>query len=269
MSNPIKHFTKEIIYKIYYFLFTYFMILIITYAKLKSIINFMLSPLINQHLNYVYIYNTKYNHQQINSKNDYDYQIIYNNINIPNLEINLPLLTSSTEYVKYILLCTIYFSIPTIIYFILITIKPLLKKHELSLLTIESIHISIFIMLNILSTQYIIIPSFLKFALNHYSEFLLYEFDIELQIINYIKIYFKILFGNVILYIICYLLIKKKKSNIISYAILSIIFILILPPDIMIYLELFFEVICFACIQRIIQNVKLNIKTKQYKQVEN
>ena len=97
----------------------------------------------------------------------------YKNTFIPIIEINLPFLTTSYIYIKYILLMAIYLYIPIILYFIYISISNILKKNEIFNIKFILFQIILFMILNFIITHYMIIPLFINFIYSHYNEFLI------------------------------------------------------------------------------------------------
>src|SRR3989338_2730586 len=100
---------------------------------------------------------------------------------IPIIEINLPFLTTSYIYLKYIILFSIYIFIPIFLYILYISVSNILKKNEILNLKYIIIITTVYIYINYIVSHYIIVPIYITFIYSHYNEFLYYEFDIEFQ----------------------------------------------------------------------------------------
>jgi Sec-independent protein secretion pathway component TatC len=188
----------------------------------------------------------------------------YKNTFIPIIEINLPFLTTSYIYIKYILLMAIYLYIPIILYFIYISVSNIFKKNEIFNIKFILFQIILFMILNFIITHYMIIPLFINFIYSHYNEFLYYEFDVEFQLINYLNLYFQVLFINFVLFITN--IIKKYLKLNINTIIIYLLFLLILPFDGILQIIYIFIFFIFNCINLIAYNYYKRIK--KYKQKE-
>ncbi len=158
----------------------------------------------------------------------------------------------------------IYLYIPIVLYLMYISISSILKKNEIFNIKFILYQIILFMIFNFIITHYIIIPLFINFIYSHYNEFLYYEFDVEFQLINYLNLYFQVLFINFILFITN--IIKKYLRLNINTIILYVLFLLILPFDgvlQIIYIIIFF---IFNCVNLIAYNYYKQIK--KYKQKE-
>jgi Sec-independent protein secretion pathway component TatC len=228
--NLFSIYIKEIYYKFIIVLIITINAIILIINKSKFIVLFILSPIKKIKLN-----NTKLNYN-IHEDNLIHYVNNKNNAYIPIIEINLPFLTTSYVYLKYIILITFYILIPIIIYLLYISIAPILKKKEHFLVRWILLNITIFIIANIAITHNIIIPIFIQFLFTHYSEYQYYEFDVEFQLIRYLDTYFYILYGNFCFFIIY--IIKKHLNINIHIITITTVALLIIPLDIIIQLNL-------------------------------
>jgi Sec-independent protein secretion pathway component TatC len=188
----------------------------------------------------------------------------YKNTFIPIIEINLPFLTTSYIYIKYILLVAIYLYIPIILYFIYISISNILKKNEIFTIKFILYELILSMVFNFIITHYVIIPLFIHFIYSHYNEFLYYEFDVEFQLINYLNLYFQVLFINFVLFIIN--IIKKYLKLNINTIIIYVLFLLILPFDGILQIIYIIILFIFNYINLITYNYYKQIK--KYKQKE-
>lgn len=234
-------------------------ILSLVTTKSKILFLFILSPIKKIKIEELAI---KYNMEITNHNLEMNKEQI--NTFIPIMEINLPFFTTSYIYIKYIILISIYLFIPILIYFIYISIINVLKTNEAFKLQFILTIISVFVVLNLMFTHYIIIPIFINFIFSHYSEFLFYEFDVEFQLLNYLDFYINILFLNLLLFTIITL---KKYLNINIHAlILLVIIFLLLPFDIIIQIIYVIIFLIYYIINSILYNYYQNIK--KYKQME-
>lgn len=224
MYNLFIFFVKEITYKIIFLFFIFFIILFITVAKSKSIILYILNP-----IKKIKIYNFLINYHTYQEQELLNTSVNEQNKFIPIIEINLPFISTYYIYIKYIMLFSFYIMIPIILYYLYINILPILNNIEKYIFTYAIYYAVILIYINLILVQYIIMPLFITFIYSHYNELLFYEFDIELQLINYLNLYFYLLYFN--LFVILLMIIKKYLNlNIPIYA-LTILLILILPFD--------------------------------------
>ena len=224
--NILLYYTKEIYFKIIYLLLLSIVIITITILKSKYLLLFILSPIKKiKTNNFILQFSTIHEETQYYTNNQ-----IAKNEYIPIVEINLPFITTSYIYIKYISLFMIYIILPIFLYITYISIRHILKKQENENIFYILINTIIFLVYNIVITHYVIIPFFISFIYSHYYEFSHYEFDIEFQLLFYLDMYFFILYFNCFLFIIN--IIKKylKINNIINY--LFIICILLFPIDV-------------------------------------
>lgn len=232
--------------------------IIIIINKSKYIVLFILSPIKkikieNIKINY-YLYEDQVT-AYINNKN---------NLYIPIIEINIPFLTTSYIYIKYIIMLTFYLLIPMLIYILYISIAPILKKKELYITKWTFIETNIFIILNILITHYFIVPIFMRFLFTHYTEYQWYEFDVEFQLIYYLNTYFYILYINLCFFIIC--IIKKHLVINMHITTVAVLFILIFPFDLIIQLNLIIIFLIIKLQTDLTNNILKQIK--KYKHTE-
>jgi len=156
-------------------------IITITIIKSKYLLLFILSPIKKIKINTFLL-----QFDNINIKEQkYINNTIEQNEYIPIIEINLPFLTTSYIYFKYIIIFVLYLMIPIFLYILYISVCTILKKRENNKLLNIVIIIFFFFIYNIIITHYIIIPFFISFVYSHYYEFLFYEFDIEFQLLLY------------------------------------------------------------------------------------
>jgi hypothetical protein len=229
--------------------------------KSRIIFLFVLSPIKKIKINEFYV---NYDIKKIDFQSlDNTYQN-YKNTFIPIIEINLPFLTTSYIYLKYILLMALYLYIPILLYFIYISISNILKKSEIFTIKFIFIKIIFLMIFNFIITHYIIVPLFINFIYSHYNEFLHYEFDVEFQLINYLNLYFQILFINFVLFITN--IIKKYLEVNIYTTIIYILFLLILPFDGLLQIMYIIIFFIFNYINLFIYNYYRQIK--KYKQKE-
>lgn len=257
----ISYYFKEIYFKLIYLIILFIIICTIILNKSKIIFLFILSPIKKIKIDE---FNLNYNIQKIDLQTINNTYQNYENTFIPIIEINLPFLTTSYIYIKYILLIALYLYIPIILYFIYISISNILKKNEIFTISFILYEVVLFMIFNFIITHYIIIPLFINFIYSHYNEFLHYEFDVEFQLVNYLNLYFQILFINFVLFITN--LIKKYLKLNINTIIIYSLFLLILPFDgilQIIYIIIFF---IFYLVNTIIYNYYKRIK--KYKQKE-
>lgn len=216
-----KEFYLRLIYIFFFFLFFFFILLI----KIKWFLLFLLSPLNKiKNINSFFFIDEINNEFNIYSSNEYIY--------LPIIEINLPFFTTSYIYIKYLFLFTIYILIPIIFYFFILWFSPLLKKKEKTMYNYITLYIFFSLLFNFIIHHYYIFPFFLSFIYSHYYEFSYQEFDIEFQVITYFNLYFKLLYINISI-ILLFFLVKKYKIN---YIIIFIVFIFVLPNDLFILL---------------------------------
>jgi len=258
--NIISFYSKEIYLKIIYLIILSIIIIVITILKSKYILLFILSP-IKKIKTSIYILQFSNINKEIQEYTDYNTN---KNEYIPIIEINIPFITTSYIYLKYITLFLIYIIIPILLYIFYISVRHILKERENNNLFSLLLVISIFLIYNILITHYIIVPIFINFIYSHYYEFLSYEFDIEFQLLFYLNMYFYILYFNCFLFIIN--IIKKylKINKIANY--LFIICLLIFPIDIVLQIIYIFIYLNLHVISTFFLNIKKN--TKKYKQME-
>lgn len=255
----ITYLIKELYYKTIYILLLYITILTIIIYKIKTIFLFIISPIKQTKIN-----NFLIKYQEI--KQEFNSQIIENNIqnHIPIIEINLPFFTTSYIYFKYIILLSVYITIPIIIYYIYISITPILKKNEIFLIKQITGISFIFIYINYILIHYIVIPFYLNFIYSHYNEFLYYEFDVEFQITIFLDFYFKIIYYSLFFFIS--ILLKKYMKLNINNLIIYFIFLMIMPLDTTIQIIYTILFIFYNITINIIYYYSQNIK--KYKQKE-
>lgn len=250
----LQFFIKEIYFKIIYLILIFVTLLIILINKAKILFLYILEPIKN-----IKIKNFLINYQEI--KKNYINQAnidLKDEIFIPIIEINLPFLTTSYIYLKYILLFSIYIFIPIFLYILYISVSNILKKNEILNLKYIITITTIYIYINYIISHYIIVPIYITFIYSHYNEFLYYEFDIEFQLTTYLNFYFQVLFTNFFLFIT--ILIKKYFKLNIPNILILLVLLLILPFDGMIQIIYICIFITYIIINIIINNYIINIK---------
>jgi hypothetical protein len=241
---PFFFFIKEFYYKLIYLINLFIFFLFYTYYFFKIILIFLLNPI--QIIKFNIWLNWFSNANQIQWFRSFDEDDEY--YLLPVIEINLPFFTTSFWYIKYFFFFSFYIFIPILLYYIWLNIKPLLKKNEIFFFHFHLIFFYYFWLFNLFIHHFIIIPYFLQFTFSHYHEFLYYEFDIEFQILFYLNLYFKLLFGNICIYFIWW--IKNQWFWNSSSLWIYVILFLFLPPDFYIQiLYIFFSYIINKKIQ--------------------
>jgi hypothetical protein len=235
------------------------MVSLIVVNESKLILVFILSPIKKIKINNIML---QYNINEIKEKYIPDMQ--ENNAFVPIIEINLPFLATSYIYIKYIILFVLYLILPIIIYYAYININILVKKKETTDIKFILIYFAVTTYINYILVHYMIIPFFINFIYTHYNEFLYYEFDTEFQLINYLNLYFKVLYFNFFFFII----INIKKYLHLNIPIQVIIFILIMISPLDLLLQIIYLVILtiFNIVNNVVHNYYCNIK--RYKQME-
>lgn len=131
---------------------------------------------------------------------------------IPCFEINLNINNTSNLYIIIIILYSIYYYIPYIIYLFIRNIYYLNYTFIFKL-------ISIVLISNIISIK-LLIPSIYKITLHNYQEYLYFEFDIGFDFYQFVFLYFKIIYLFSFINIASLILLlnyKKTKINILLY----------------------------------------------------
>lgn len=255
----ILFYIKELYYKIILLILLLLSIIIIIVYKSKMLFLFILSP-----LKKIKIYNliSEYKINEI-SHTIYE-ETLKTNTFIPIIEINLPFFTTSYIYLKYIILFAIYLMIPIFLYFLYISISPILKKKEHFKFKFICIYLITYVFINFIIIHNIIIPLFITFIYSHYNEFLYYEFDVEFQLITYLNLYFKLLFFNIFFFIL--INIKKYLNLNIHIVILLLIVSIFLPTDFIVQVIYLLFIIMQYAINEIIYKYQEQIR--KYKQME-
>lgn len=252
--NIFIFYIKEIIKKSLYLLIIIIFTIFIVMYKIKIILLFILSPIKNTIIsNYIYVYNTDiktslYQDQlNLNFKNELFIQVI---------ETNLPFIINSYYYYKYVTLFSLYLILPLILYIIIISFSNTFNYKEYKILLKNAIIFISVQVINLFILQHLILKLYLKYLYSHYMEFEYYEFDIEFKIIEYLNLYFFLLFLNILLFFI----INKKKHFKINTIILAIAVILLLPNEIILQGTYLLIISISIVVTKIINNYKNEIK---------
>ena len=244
--NLLFYYIKEIYFKILVFIFILLLHIFIIIIKSKEILIYILLPIKKIKLEEFKInYNIEKIEQFIEIKNQ-------ENIFLPIIEINLPFFTTSYIFIKYLILLLIYLIIPFFLYIIYISMLPILKKVENKVIKWVIISIIIFIPFNIILIQYIIMPLFISFIYQHYIELLYYEFDVEFQLINYLNLYFILIYTQLCFFIT--IIIKKHIFVNINLIVLILITLFILPSDIIFQIIILINIIFINIIIKLSYN---------------
>jgi hypothetical protein len=164
-----------------------------------------------------------------NSNNSIFFTHIDNNKSfeyLPCFEINLNMQNTSNLYWFIIILSTIYYSIPYIIYQLYIVNHPIKKSIFLKF---------IFLYLNSqLICIKIVLPFIYKITMHNYQEYIYFEFDIGFDFFQIIFIYYKILYY--ITFNIYIFMFTTSKNIFLLSTLLNLLTIYIFVDDIMILL---------------------------------
>lgn len=230
--KPYNYYIKEFI-SIFFFclnIFIFYNIYIIIFLKIILLI--ILQPLNIIKLNMISLYIENISVFQLTNN------IHINKYYLPIIEINIPILYNIYIYIYYIILISTYMIIPIILYYIKNIVRIFLSKKEIFFFEFIIYYIIIFTYMNIIINHLVLSPTFLYFVFQHYYDFNQFEFNIIIQIEQYINIYFTSLYIIYIIYIIH--LIKIIFFNIkydYLYLLLSIFFC---PPDLIYQLIIIF-----------------------------
>jgi hypothetical protein len=154
---------------------------------------------------------------------------IYEKTNITYLnsfEINLPFYITDFFYLKFLFIFFLFLALPILIY-IIYTVKFSFlfsyenKKENL----INKIQIISYFILNVLVYTFIL-PLILFWFFKHYTNFLLFEFDIQFNLILFIKLYIKLFCINTL-----YIYLHKYIKQMPFYFILFILYLIINISD--------------------------------------
>lgn len=173
---------------------------------------------------------------------------------ISSLEINLPFFTTEYYYLKILCIILCILSIPYVFYLIKRMQLHYLFKYEFNYIRLIYYH---FIMLYLLLLFFIyvyVIPYFLNWLFIHYTNFLIFEFDIQLNIQQLLNLYLK-LFMSILF--ICYF---QKYILLINYFYIFILLTLLINISdlgILLFCNIFF----YICIKYVIywNNLMTNI----------
>jgi hypothetical protein len=139
-------------------------------------------------------------------------------------EIILPFYSTEFYYIKISILISILILVPLLIY---IALKETVfiynyekNKHYRTIM-------NIFIMYGLVNyfVYYKILPFIIKWVIQHYNNLLIFEFNMQFDIINYISLIFKLFIVNLIIIIILY--VKQLYLNI-NYVIFYLLVLAIL-----------------------------------------